>query len=109
MTDPYLADTNLRGAGRTVRLLCASFAVYVLVGLAGAVAAQAASGEGLRWGGLLTHSLPPLRLPCSPASPGGRLPAAAVVWLLVGAAVWGLRGYLGRLTRDETGPRSVLS
>lgn len=41
------------------RLLCASFAVYVLTGLTGTVAAQAAAGEGPRRRGLLAHSLPP--------------------------------------------------
>ncbi|GHC89606.1 hypothetical protein [Streptomyces flavofungini] len=90
-------------------LLCACFAVYVLVGLAGAVAAQTAAGAGLRWGALLTHSLPPSAVALFTGAFGGRLPAGTVVWLLVAAAVWGLRDYLGRLTCDERGPRGAVS
>ncbi|MFJ5842223.1 low temperature requirement protein A [Streptomyces shenzhenensis] len=82
-------------------LLCASFAAYVVIGLAGAVAAQLAAGGGLRRGALLTHSLPPLAVALLTGLLGSRLPAAAVVWLLVAAALWGLRGYLGRLARPE--------
>ncbi|MEU6603714.1 low temperature requirement protein A [Streptomyces shenzhenensis] len=89
-------------------LLCASFAAYVVIGLAGAVAAQLAAGDGLRRGALLTHSLPPLAVALLTGFLGSRLPAAAVVWLLVAAALWGLRGYLGRLTRPERrSPRTL--
>ncbi|MFC4507320.1 MULTISPECIES: hypothetical protein [Streptomyces] len=80
-----------------------------LVGLAGAAAAQAASGGGLRWRALLAHSLPPLAVALLTGAFGRQLSAGAAVWLLVAATLWGLRGYLGRLTRDETGPRAVSS
>ncbi|MFD8115683.1 low temperature requirement protein A [Streptomyces microflavus] len=105
-----LAEHRHEALPASVRwLLCASFAVYVLVGLAGSVAVQAASGGGLRWGVVLVHSLPPLGVTVLTGVFGGRLAAGAVVWLLVAAAVWGLRGYLGGLSRDERAPRAASS
>ncbi|WP_328663614.1 hypothetical protein [Streptomyces sp. NBC_00328] len=79
-----------------------------LTGLTGTVAAQAAAGEGPRRHGLLAHSLPPLTVALLTGLFAGRLPASAVVWLLVAAALWGLRSHLGRLARDER-PRRALS
>ncbi|QEV57491.1 hypothetical protein CP982_01070 [Streptomyces spectabilis] len=72
-------------------LLCASFAVCVLISLAGAVAAQAAAGERLCWGGLLVHSVPPLAVALlNGLSAGGcpRLPWSGCSWRRRCGAIW---------------------
>lgn len=56
-----------------------SSAAYMVIGLAAAMAAQLAAGDGLCWRALLTHSLPPLAMTLFTGVFDSRRPTSAVV------------------------------
>lgn len=77
-------------------VLCGSFATYLVISLVGAVVSRRAAKVPVGWGGLLGHVLPPLALSLTLGAFGGRLPAVAVVWLLVAGVGWSLLGHVAR-------------
>jgi low temperature requirement protein LtrA len=82
-------------------VLCASFAAYVVIAALAAMVARWRAGTPARWTELLGHLLPPLALSLAIGFFGDGLPSAAVVWLLLAAAVWGLLGYVAQRRRRE--------
>lgn len=89
---------QLPAAGRWV--LCASFAVYVVIAVVAAIVPRLTAGTPVGWGRMLGRQLPPLALSLAIGFFGGGLPTTVVVWLLVAAAGWSLLGYIARPERQ---------